>query len=255
MTGDPQAAPCFSIFALGDVSTGVYALAGITAALLHRERSGRGQYLDLALLDAYLNGHEVNVQAYSASRGAIRPIRSGSHHYAVAPLGIYAGTRGYFFIVALPHQWPAFCQALGQPELLSDPRFDTPEKRVAHVGELTRLIEGWLQSFGDDEVARRRLEAARVPIAPVLSIEETVHHPHHRERRSIRTIHDRVLGDFDVPGMPLRFSEFPDELPLEAPFLGEHNLAILSRHLGCSADEVAALERAGVLGCEPVPPG
>ena len=72
-------------------------------------------------------------------------------------------------------------------------------------------------------------------------------HPHMRERRTVRTIHDRIIGDFQVPGFPLRFSEFPEELDLEAPFLGEHNRRILTEYLHYSDDQITRLESDGVL--------
>lgn len=72
-------------------------------------------------------------------------------------------------------------------------------------------------------------------------------HPHMRERRTVRTIHDRLAGDFDIPGMPLRFSDYPEIMDLEAPFLGEHNAEILSTYLDMSAEQITALEAEGVL--------
>ena len=94
---------------------------------------------------------------------------------------------------------------------------------------------------------------ARLPVAPVLSIEKAVNHPHFRQRRTVRRVSDRVFGELDIPGMPLRFSEFPEELPLEAPFLGEHNEEILCQYLGYSPEEVRALEKHGVLKRDPLP--
>jgi len=112
--------------------------------------------------------------------------------------------------------------------------------------QVVQEIEDWLASIGNDEKAIHLLEEARIPVAPVLTIEQAVNHPHLRYRRTVRTITDRVLGAFDIPGMPLKFSEFPDELPLEAAFLGEHNEEILRDYLSYSSDQVRALEAEGV---------
>jgi crotonobetainyl-CoA:carnitine CoA-transferase CaiB-like acyl-CoA transferase len=84
-------------------------------------------------------------------------------------------------------------------------------------------------------------------VAPVLSIAETVNHPHHRRRGTVRTVHDRLHGDFDMPGMPLKFSRFPADLPLEAATLGQHNEEIVTKYLGRSAAQVQGLREAGVL--------
>ncbi|NNL85508.1 MAG: CoA transferase [Myxococcales bacterium] len=191
MIGDPDAAPSFPMLGMGDVMTGVHAAAAIGFALLYRERSGRGQHLDISLLDSYFHCHDVNVQLYSASRGAIEPNRSGSHHYAVSPLGLFKGKDRYLFIIALDHQWPLLCKAIGRPELADDARYDTNAKRSERMEDVVALIEGWLASTPDDEAALRCLEDARVPCAPVLSIAEAVAHPHLRQRKTVRTIEDR----------------------------------------------------------------
>jgi CoA:oxalate CoA-transferase len=87
----------------------------------------------------------------------------------------------------------------------------------------------------------------RVPHAPVLSVAEAVNHPHLRERGTVRTVHDRILGDFDVPGFALRFSQFPRRLELEAPMLGEHNRDVLTNYLGYAEARVRELESIGIL--------
>jgi crotonobetainyl-CoA:carnitine CoA-transferase CaiB-like acyl-CoA transferase len=253
MIGDPNGPPSLPMVALGDVSTGVHAACAIGYALLHRERTGRGQYLDIAILDAYYHCHEVNVQIFSASGGAIKPKRSGSQYYAICPIGLFKSKDGYLIIMALEHQWKPLCEAMGRPELATDPRYATNAKRVENMREVVEIIERWLATTENDADAIARLEAYRVPVAPILSIEDTVKHPHHRQRGTVRTIVDRGLGKFDIPGFPLKFSEFPDLLPLEAPYLGEHNQDVLSRYLGYSAEQVRALEADGLLKREQPP--
>ena len=92
----------------------------------------------------------------------------------------------------------------------------------------------------------------RVPHAPVLSVAEAVKHPHLRARGTVRTVHDRLLGDFDVPGFSLRFSDTPQPLELQAPLLGEHNRDVLINDLGYSPERVSELEKKGVLRSGPV---
>jgi crotonobetainyl-CoA:carnitine CoA-transferase CaiB-like acyl-CoA transferase len=247
MIGEPEGSPMIPLVALGDVSTGVHAACAIGYALFHRERTGRGQYLDIAMLDAYYHCHEINVHAFSASGGAINPKRSGAHHYAAFPCGVFKARQGYLVIMAVGNQWSSLCRAMGREDLLSDQRYSTLAARGERRNELIPIVENWLASFDSDEAALQCLETHHVPAGPVLSVEQTVSHPHHRHRGTVRTISDRVMGQFDIPGFPLRFSEFPDLLPLEAPYLGEHNAEILERYLGYDADLVLALEREGVL--------
>ena len=247
MIGEPEGPPYFPMLGLGDVSTGVHAVAAIACALLYRERTGKGQYLDISLLDSYFHCHEMNVQAYSGSQGAIKPKPSGTQHYAICPIGLFKGKNTYIFIMALPHQWASFCQAMGKPELIDDPRFAENPKRVENVRAVVQIVENWITSMPSDEEAVRALEAARIPVAPILSVEQAVNHPHLRYRHTVRRVTDRAFGELDIPGMPLRFSEFPDELPLEASFLGEHNEEILRTYLSYTPEQVHALEREGVL--------
>ena len=247
MIGEKDGQPYFPLPGIGDVSTGVHATAAINGALLYRERTGQGQYVDIALLDAYFHCHELNVQMYSASGGDIKPTRSGTQHYAICPSGLYKGRETYLFILALPHQWSSVCKAIGRPDLVDDPRFVDNEARVQNTEAVVRILEDWIVSLPSDEAALRALEETRVPVAPVLSVEQAVNHPHMRQRQTVRTVTDRAFGEFQIPGMPLRFSAFPDSLPLEAPFLGEHNDEILTHYLAYSAEHVRALEKEGVL--------
>ena len=247
MIGEKDGQPYFPLPGIGDVSTGVHATAAINGALLYRERTGKGQYLDIALLDAYFHCHELNVQMYSASNGEIKPTRAGTQHYAICPSGLYKGRETYMFILALPHQWASVCKAIGRPDLVDDPRFVDNEARVEHTQEVIKILEGWIASLPNDEAAIRALEDAHVPVAPVLSVEQAVNHPHMQQRQTVRTVTDRAFGEFQIPGVPLRFSEFPEYLPLEAPFLGEHNEEILTGYLSYTAEQVQALEEEGVL--------
>jgi crotonobetainyl-CoA:carnitine CoA-transferase CaiB-like acyl-CoA transferase len=247
ITGYPDRPPVFTTMGMGDVGTGVHTFSAVLAALLHRERTGRGQYIDVSLVDCYFHYHDLNVQLISLSGGAQKPRRNGPHHYMVCPAGTFKSRDGYVFIVALDQQWPSLARAIGKPELAADPRFKTNAARAERSAEVIAMIEQWLREQPSDEAAMEVFDRHRVPIAPVLSVERAMANPHLRERRTVRKIHDRFLGEFDVPGFPLRFSEFPGELTLAAPLLGEHNSDVLSGHLGYSAERVAALEAAGVL--------
>jgi crotonobetainyl-CoA:carnitine CoA-transferase CaiB-like acyl-CoA transferase len=247
MTGEIDGPPLLNTMGIGDISTGVHGLSAVLGALLYRERSGKGQWVDVSLVDSYFHYHDLSAQALSLSGGAIKPRRSGGHHYLVTPAGIFKSREGYIFVVALDHQWPDLCRTMGRPELAEDARFKTNVARTQNASALIRIIEEWLQAQSSDAEALRCLDEHRVPNAPVLSVEQAMNHPQLRTRRTVRSIHDRVLGEFQVPGFPLRFSEFPSELTLEAPFLGEHNLEVLEKYLGYSASRVKELEAVGVL--------
>lgn len=247
MIGAKDGPPALPLLALGDVNTGVHAVAAINAALLNRTRTGKGQWLDISLLDCYYHAHEMNVHVISASDGAMMPKRSGAHHYAVSPLGAFKGAERYIMLMGSLHFWEPLCKLMDREDMITDPKFDTNDARVANANEVVEIIETWIQRHNDDEAVVEKLQGARIPSAPVLTVAETMAHPHMRERRTVRTIHDRLAGDFDIPGMPLRFSDYPEIMDLEAPFLGEHNAEILSTYLDMSAEQITALEAEGVL--------
>ena len=248
LIGEADGPPYLPMIAIGDVSTGVHALAAIACALLYRERTGEGQYIDISLLDSYFHCQTVGVELYSASGGQREVKRSGLHLASFCPAGVFKGRRWHIVIIAwLDQHWARVCEALGRPDLASDPRYASVPLRSENKAEIIQIIESWLASMPSDEAAIDRLRACRVAVAPVLSVAEAMKHPHLIERGTVRTIHDRILGEFQIPGFPLRFSEFPEELELEAPMLGEHNGAVLEKYLGYAPAQINQLAKDHVL--------
>jgi len=245
MIGEADQPPYIPLVGLGDISTGVHAALAILAALRHRDRTGVGQHIDVGLLDVYYGYHEANVFTYSAT--GVNPIRSGRHVNYVCPAGVYRANGGDVMIMAFLHHWKDLCSAMGRSDLVEAEGWATDADRLKKLDVVIELIEGWLRTFPDVDSAVAKLEEHGVPVAPVLSVADTVHHPHFRARGTVRTIKDRLYGEFDIPGFPLRFSEFPEPLPLEAPLLGEHNAEVAVELLGRSEEELAELRKAGVL--------
>jgi len=247
MIGEKDGPPVFAGLAIGDTSTGVHGLAAVVSALLYRERSGIGQYLDVCLLDSYFTYHDTGVHAYSLSDGKYLHQRFGRQHPLYTPIGIFNGHDHYICIMGpLDNQWQGLCEAMGQPELSKDPRFATAPERVRNQAEAIKIVQDWLDRTPDDE-AIEKMDKYRVPVAPVLSVGEAMQHPHLRQRHTVRTVSDPVVGQIELPGFPLRFSAFPDGIPVQAPLLGQHNLEVLQTHLGYSAQRVQELEAQGVL--------
>jgi len=189
---------------------------------------------------------------YSLSAGAIKPGRTGHHISYAAPCGIFKGRERYIVIIAgIDHQFAQLCNAMSRPELANDDRFKTNQRRLDNLPELIRVIEGWLAAMPSDEAAIERLAEYRVPAAPVLSPDEALKLPHLRQRGTVATVDDPILGSFDLPGFPLHFSSFPEPAGDGAPMLGQHNEEILSGYLGYPRERIRELERAGILHCEP----
>ena len=248
LIGESDRAPSIPMLAFGDIGTGVHAMTAIGYALLDRERNNAGgQFVDVSLLDTYFHHHEVSVQGYSASEGKLVPRRNGGHHYAVGPTGIFKSKDGHLMILALLHQWPVLCKAMGREDLIDDPRFVDNDVRMENHAEMVTIMEGWLQSLESDAAALAIMEKGRIPCAPILTVPEAIEHPHMIERRTVRTINDRILGELKIPGMPLRFSKYEVNEDIQAPLLGEHNEEVLAEYLDYSSEQVQDLESRGIL--------
>ena len=198
--GEPDRAPIVPAMAIGDISTGVAAAMAVGFALLSRERTGKGQYLDASLMDTYFHMHELFVPVLSLRPGRYHPKRTGSMHPAGSPCGVYKANGGHIMLIAQQHEMPRLLRAMGKPDLLQDERFSTNGRRVKNNAALRELIEGWLATFPDRDSAIAVLDRERVPCAPVLKLEEAMEHPHLRGRKTVRRVHDVALGEFDVPG-------------------------------------------------------
>ncbi len=232
----------------GDVLTGVHAFGGVAAALYHRERTGRGQEVSVSLLDAYVTTHELNWQMLSLADDA-EPVRRGNVHPVVGGVGVFAvGGGGHVVLAAVnDQQWRATCQVMGKPELATDARFETSAARCVNRDAANAEVSRWFAAQPDRDEVIARLETERIPTAPVLTVAEASTHPHLVESGALRWVDDDVLGRVLVPGMPIKFSESPADLPLMARHLGDDNAYVAREIAGRSTAEYEALVDAGVL--------
>ncbi|MBL6749620.1 MAG: CoA transferase [Nevskia sp.] len=250
MIGEKDQPPYIPLVGLGDVSTGAHAAFAVAAALLHRARTGRGQFLDIALLDCYYHYHEAGVHQFSGSNGQFKPTRTGRHFSYVSPCGVFRANGGSIVIIAYLHHWKDMAKALGRPELADHPEYATDQVRCERREHIVELIENWLATFPDVDSAVAALERHDIPCAPVLSVEQTVTHPHHVQRGTVRTVNDPYAGTFQIPGMPIKTSDYPAHNPdYIAPRLGEHNRLVLQELLGKTDAQIDAWSKSGVL-CE-----
>ena len=240
--GERDRAPAQLPIAISDYATGVTAAMSVGFALLHRERTGEGQYIDCSLMDTYFNMHEVNIPKSSLRGERFRPPRTGSLHPDGGPTGVFrCGSGEFIAIMVLPYQWPQFLQAMNMPQLAEDARFRDARARRDNNEALADIIEDWLKQFAGREEAIAALEAERVPCAPVLSLPEAMAHPHLRERGTVRRVADQAIGEFDIPGLAAKFSRWPAAAALTADRLGEHNEDILRNVLGLGDAEIRQL--------------
>ncbi len=247
MIGDPDGPPRAIGIAVSDTTTGLNCFGALGYALYHRERTGRGQHVDIALVDTMFQNHELGVSAYAASGGEYVPTRIGRHHPLVCPCGVFKGPEGWIVVLVTQNQWQGLCEVLGRPELFDDPRFADGEARAANQIELIAIIEEWMATQPSDQAVVDVFAAHRVPGERVRTPVDALTDEHFLARDMIDVVPDPVYGTLPAPGVPLRYSESPVLSGLSAPLLGEHNHEILGGLLGLSTDEVDALHDAGIL--------
>ena len=180
LIGEEAGPPYMPMVAIGDVSAGAHAMGAIACALLYRERTGDGHYIDVSLLDTYFHCQTIGVQLYSASKGAREMKASGLHHSLACPAGVFKGHKWWIIILAMTDkQWVSVCEAIGKPELAKDSRYATRSRpRTTSRRDWSAMIEDWLIAMPDDEASIEALRSNRVPVAPILSIREAMEHPH-----------------------------------------------------------------------------
>jgi len=243
MSGDVDRPPTRSGTSIGDVNASSHALAAILAALYYRERTGKGQYIDISMRDCLTAILETAIPRYTMSDGLDKPHRSGSHHATMAPYGVFnAGNSNYIVLGALNQAiWARLCNAMGQPEMIDDPQFNTPTARAENLTTVVGVIEKWLQTFTDVTEPLNILEKSQVPSAPVLNIEQLLEDPQLLMRDMIVEVNDPLFGKVKLPATPMRFSETTVINANPAPLLGEHTEEVLKTLLKMSEDEIAQL--------------
>ena len=248
MTGDPDGPPQFVSMALADVNAGVHGFASLGYALFHCERTGRGQYIDISMIDALYHMHEVNVELCANAKTEFHPKRCGPHHQGMSPYGVFKGPEGWIAILAGDRQWAGLPRAMGREDLIDDPRFAKMRARTENSAAFVELIEAWMATMPSDQAILDILGEQRVPCAPVLSVADTIKHPYFIARDMVRKVPDKgIEGGVTIPGFPIKFSEL-EELPeLWTSSQGQDNSEVLKSALGYNDEKIAQLEKSGVL--------
>lgn len=247
MNGEREGPPLPVGIGIADVSSGVHAFSAIGYALFNRERTGKGQWLDISMVDCMFHMHDISLQGYTLTKGKFRPFRQGAHHELIAPFGTFRGPSGYIVILSLQPQWKNICAAIGREDLIDHPDYDEGPKRGERQKDIIEIIETWMADFPDNDAVIAHLESHRVPCTLVMDPVDALSHPYFRERGMINEINDPVMGELAIPGFPLRFSEQPERLDLVAPTLGQHNAEVLKGVLGYSSDRIESLASDGVV--------
>jgi crotonobetainyl-CoA:carnitine CoA-transferase CaiB-like acyl-CoA transferase len=234
--------------AVCDFLAGVHLCAGILGALMHRERTGQGQLVEVAMLDAAVMALASAVGVFMDGDGGV-PVRTGNRHpaLAIAPYNVYPTRDGYVAIfTASERHWHSIARVLGRDDLLGNPDFASTPSRAARTEEIDALVEGWTRQRGKEEVLKTLTEA-HVPCAPVRTTREVVYDPHLMERGTWVDVEHSRRGKTRVPISPIRLhGSAPATVDRVAPLLGQDTERVLSEVLSLSVDELAGLRAAGV---------
>ena len=214
---------------VADVVCGLYAATGILAALRHRDATGEGQHIDLALVDSTMSWL-VN-QGLNYLTSGISPVRAGNAHPNIVPYQVFATSDGYVIVaVGNDSQYARFCDYLGQPDWATDPRFATNTARLAHRDTLVPMIAEVLATRTMQDVIDG-LEARRVPVGPVNTIEQALESDQAQARGMTITLPAPQVagGEVRLIGNPLKFSRTPVSYRCAPPATGADTEAVLSR--------------------------
>jgi crotonobetainyl-CoA:carnitine CoA-transferase CaiB-like acyl-CoA transferase len=246
ITGFPDRPPLRSGQSISDYYAGMLCAFSIVSALHYRNRTGKGQRIDLALLDSLLMALDNLGERYTVGGEVLT--RAGNVSFGGSSSGVYSTTDGYVAIAAGSSElvWRRFCQAIGRPELLTDPKFATTAARRAHRDDTAAVIQHWTGTRTKAEVVST-LATTGVPAAPVNTIDETVADPQVQAREMYVELEHPVYGAVKITGTPLKLSETPGHVERLAPLPGEHNEEIFGELLGHARDELARWEAEGVI--------
>ena len=236
ITGAADGPPFRLGVAIADIVSGMFAAYGISLALLSRERSGRGQEVDIAMLDAVSALLTYQAGAYFAS-GHV-PRRLGNRHPSIVPYETFAASDGDFvFAVGNDDLWKTFCEVA---DLDFGDRFATNRQRVMGYDTLRPLIASRLETQ-TRQYWIDRLTAAGVPCGSVRDIGELFGDPQLRARDMVASVQHETIGSMEVLGVPVKLSATPGSVRTPPPRLGEHTAAVLAHDLGLGADAIATL--------------
>jgi len=252
LTGYIDGPPQKSGISYGDPMAGATAAAATIAALLYRRATGRGQHVEVAQIEALLPFAGEFFLEYSMTGRA--PERRANRHRSMAPHGAYRCADDTWLALAVgsDEEFAALCAVVGQPALADDDRFAGVVSRYHHQDDLDEIISAWTADRTHRDAAAA-LQAAGVSAEPVLTIPELVADPHLNERAFWEDVTHLESGTWKTEAPAWRFSRTPAHARLPAPAFGEHNDYVLRELLGLSDDEVAALERDGIVSNEPLP--
>jgi len=246
ITGQDPNHPTRVGMSLGDITAALFTAIGINAALYQRQITGRGQKIDVSMLDSQVAILENALVRYQAEGVSPQPL--GTRHPTIAPFQAYRA-RDRYFVIAVGNDtlWKTFCSALERPELTDDPRFNSNRLRTDNLSQLNAILEPvFLTKDASDWLAL--FELTGIPSAPINDIEAVINDPQVLSRNMIVSVEDELAGTVKIAGNPIKMSTL-EESPTRdrVPEIGEHNQLIYGDWLGLSDAEISSLKADGAI--------
>jgi CoA:oxalate CoA-transferase len=247
ITGEPGGPPVRPGTSLGDIAAGLFTAIGVLAALHERERSGRGQMIDVAMLDCQVSILENAFARYFATGQVPGPI--GTRHPVATPFQAFPTRDGYIVLAlswGVENQWELFCATIGRADLIDDHRFDTGPLRTEHHAELEPiLIEAMKKKTTAEWV--REFDAIGLPCGPLNNVAQAAALPQVKAREMLVEVEHPRIGRFPLPNTPVKLSRTPGGVRGPSPDLGQHTDDVLRELLGLPDEEIGRLREAGTI--------
>lgn len=247
VSGWPDSPPTRSGTAMGDILAGLNCCIGILAALKGRDVTGRGQSVDVSLVDSVVSAMETIIQIYLVEKRI--PGRIGNRYEFIYPYDTFAAADGWVVIgVGNDPVWKRFCQVIGREELIDRPEFKCNPDRIKNNHELNVIVTEWTRQHKVAEIVDLLL-ANSVPSAPIYNVEQIVNDPHIAGAREMFVDMLNPEGHpMKVVACPIKFSETKATVRTTAPNLGEHTALVLQQLAGLNTEQIATLKNSGALG-------
>lgn len=244
--GDPSTPPSRMGISIGDSLAATFACIGALAALHHREKTGEGQIVDSAIYEAVLNMMESLITEYDKA-GYIRE-RTGAILPNVAPSNVYPTSDKQFILIAANQDtvFRRLAEAMGKPELATDPRYASHSSRGAHQQELDDLIADWTRTITSDRL-EKLMEESGIPSGRIYRAPEMLEDAHFKARQAIISVMHPRFGELKMQNVAPKLSSTPGTIRSPAPELGEHNQEVYRQLLGFSDARMAELQNAGII--------
>ena len=247
VTGVPGDGPMRSGAAISDMTAGILCANGIALALLERERSGEGQWVQTSLLEAMIFLLDFQAARWLVDREV--PPQQGNHHPTIAPMGAFRTEDGFINIAPMPNHWPAFCRTAGLDALIDDPKYSSFDARAENRADLIVEIEK-VTTQKPSDFWIEALNEARVPCGPIYAMDQVFADPQIVHSGIAKKVASPVRGEIEIVGQPLHLTRTPNRHDADAvtpaPEYGEHTIDVLQRY-GYSDEDIAALKDSGAV--------